>query len=769
MGKINPKKIFITTAVISLLVLLQGCMKDLFNEELVRGTYADGFPVKDIDPAMDWKMTRALTSYIRVYEDEGVTYTIQVYDNNPLDENVTAHLLTQGVATSENAFTTSFDCPIHLNELYVCRQDEAGRSVVQLAEVTNGMLDVTFGEAPFTRSLTTRAEGYQVPTYTPARSAAEVKSLAASATVIKSNTRMKRGKVYKIPQGDTFRNDFSGEGATVIVEGTWVPGGNIAAIQSGVELIVTSTGKIYLPDSDSKGNRSLQLVGNSFLTIYPGGYVGGKNNTQAGYIYLPNGSDGKMNYNAGTLNINYLEMNGEKGRFCNYGTAHIDQLILTNEGASFINQGQAVIGSTPHVNSTIENGCYLQVTGRLLGHLRMGDNCAATIRTYGQDGNANKEFRLGSNSMITITEEAYFSYGCHVTGPDNGHALFQIGTLKNLNGFSHQGGLVYYEVEREMVDNSWEKSTFLRYLLNSKGTLSRWGESPVVIPSGECTGKGNTPNESGKPTPSDPISYTYVFEDNFPLVGDYDFNDVVIDVVPRYLREERKRNFIQRIQLDITLTAAGASKTIGLGLRLVGIQKSDILSVKAGTGATRFHDSMNNSGSLFTFNRSTLMEDDDPSVVIPIAGSIHQALGLSGNMLVNTGTGATATPVTYSVFIELADKENTSPLFTKDNLDFFICYKYKNLGKRMEVHLYEFWKYGATAAGTVQKANLDVAGNNTWAVCVPYGFRYPKESINISRSEAPDESAYPDFLKWARDRSTCQDWYLRPNEQNVMR
>ena len=47
----------------------------------------------------------------------------------------------------------------------------------------------------------------------------------------------------------------------------------------------------------------------------------------------------------------------------------------------------------------------------------------------------------------------------------------------------------------------------------------------------------------------------------------------------------------------------------------------------------------------------------------------------------------------------------------------------------MEVHLYEFWGYGATAAGTIQQENLDLAGNNTWAICVPYGFRYPKETM----------------------------------------
>ena len=44
------------------------------------------------------------------------------------------------------------------------------------------------------------------------------------------------------------------------------------------------------------------------------------------------------------------------------------------------------------------------------------------------------------------------------------------------------------------------------------------GRIPVVIPEGDCTGEGNNPGE-GSETPSGPIPYTYVFEDNFPLGG----------------------------------------------------------------------------------------------------------------------------------------------------------------------------------------------------------------------------------------------------------
>ena len=136
--------------------------------------------------------------------------------------------------------------------------------------------------------------------------------------------------------------------------------------------------------------------------------------------------------------------------------------------------------------------------------------------------------------------------------------------------------------------------------------------------------------------------------------------------------------------------------------------------------------------------------------------------------MVNTGR-ATAPVYTCKVKIEQNNAyQQEDPIITKDNLDFFIAYKYKSMEKRVEVHLYEFWKYGATNAGTVQETNLELAGNNTWAICVP-NFRYPNESINISNQKDNNDCAYPKFLDWARNRNVSQDWYKYPNEGKVYR
>ena len=50
-------KYFLPLVILVISMLLQGCKDDVFNPEKVKAAYQDKFPVKNIDPAMDWKMT----------------------------------------------------------------------------------------------------------------------------------------------------------------------------------------------------------------------------------------------------------------------------------------------------------------------------------------------------------------------------------------------------------------------------------------------------------------------------------------------------------------------------------------------------------------------------------------------------------------------------------------------------------------------------------------------------------------------------------------
>ena len=786
MGENIQYKRFLPLVILAMSILLQGCKDDVFNPEKVKAAYQDRFPVKNIDPAMDWKMTQQVRVNVSVSEDTGIDYTIRIYDKNPLISRSSAKLLAEGTANNTTVFTTVMDCPSVLTSAFVCRTDAHSRNIVKYVSIQNGQLHAAFGSSPTTtRAAWTRS--VSIETYSPEKSEAEITAMLSSAEEIRPNTDFQNGKAYKISKDNIYRNKISKDGmgsdnpAIIIIEGSWEPNGNNMTVERGFEFYVIDGGEIVIPDE-----HTFTLVQSSRFIVYAGGTIKGND------IELTNASGGSYNYNAGTMEIDDFHVS-QGGAFYNCGTVRVDEMNF-DSGCKFINQGKAYIGKTDS-NITIDNGCYLYAE-EFVGTLNMGDTSSAEIEDFGDhSNNYNTQITMGDNSMITVLDEAELSQA-QFMGPNNEYALVKINKIEDIGNFSSQGNIHYEvkEIDDDITEDIWWEAKFLDAIKNTEGTISKWGESPITIPAGDCTGEGNTPDESGSETPTDPVSYTYVFEDNFPLVGDYDFNDVVLDVETYYHRE-KKTNHIKRIQLDVTLAAAGASKPLGVGLRITGINKSDIREVKTGGDDSRFQESFNSSYNKFRYNNVTYMEDSDPSVVIPIAGEVHNVFGVEpGEMvntgigvtakeytyeviiervepgeMVNTGIGVTAKEYTYEVIIELTDQTRTEPLFSKDNLDFFICYQYKSMEQRMEVHLYEFWGYGATAAGTIQQENLDLAGNNTWAICVPYGFRYPKETINVSRTDIPEASAYPEFIYWAQDRTQYTEWYEHPVEENVYR
>lgn len=792
-------KRYCTNLFIPIVLLLAGitiysCKDDVFDKEIVQKVYRDGFPVKDIDPNLDWNMTSEIMVNIIEYKDpaadtdEKSNYSIQIFDADPLVENSGAHLLAEGIANINLPFNTIIDCPKALTELYVCRIDAHKRATVKLVPIKNGEIQTSFGIPPTTsrtRSASTRADNSSITVWELDRTPVSIAALLPEAIELNKDIVIEENKVYKISKGTTYYDQITNYGiqnkpATIIIDGTWIPQKENSQLEKGIDLIVTENGKIKL-----KEDRKLTFIGSSrFIVFHGGSIVGiddkGHESDDEGIIYLSNASDRRYNYNAGTIKIDELRADETGAVFYNAdgGELYIDDLKISNQGSRLINHGLAVIDETT-VNSTIENGCRLIVTDKLNGNLIMGDNCSALVKEYGKDGNSGKEIKLGNNSLLEIQEDAKFSYGTTFEGPYNGYALVKIGELKSINGFKHSGGYIYYEIKKEDIDDDWEKKTFLGQLMNSDGVLAKWGESPIVLPEGGCLGSGNTPNP-GTEIQKDPMNYTYAFEDYFPLVGDYDFNDVVLDVAMYYKRDgddSNPKNKVKSVNIDVTLVATGATKELGAGLRIIGIHPADISEIKCkGNADERFYQTFAGSFFMSGYGTTERWFDDEQGIIIPIFGNAHKAfqgLNITARPMINTQYAGgnsinNLKQYTYEIEIVLKDQSQSTPKISKKNLDFFIGYRYKSMKERMEVHLYEFWNQGPTKGGTIQRENLDLAGNNTWAICVP-NFRYPKENINISISTDPSKGAYPGFLNWVKGDKDYDNWYLFPNEENVCR
>ena len=68
---------------------------------------------------------------------------------------------------------------------------------------------------------------------------------------------------------------------------------------------------------------------------------------------------------------------------------------------------------------------------------------------------------------------------------------------------------------------------------------------------------------------------TYCYEDNFPVPGDYDFNDVVLGLK---MEKKPRRNGASRdtLVLKVEVKAVGATEPIGAALRLKNIKEEHL-------------------------------------------------------------------------------------------------------------------------------------------------------------------------------------------------
>lgn len=483
-------------------------------------------------------------------------------------------------------------------------------------------------------------------------------------------------------------------------------------------------------------------------------------------ISFSDNSDGFLNYNAGMIKLDGLTLSGSsEGTFYNCGEMNIkDDLIGSNAKLTLINRGEL------DVEGNLNFGSIARLLSACSTEIKLKLECKDLI--IGKNSKVKcGEFTTGGADNLTITMEPASMLECEgqatlnriITGPNatEDNALVKIKNIKENqdygNNHSKANGNIYFALKEHRAVGQWDNggySGFIHMLERSdmSGYLCNDKTAPFIMDEDECSGNGYVPDEEGDEIVIDPINYSYAFEDNYPLAGDYDFNDIVLNVITRYIKEN-KTNAIKEIQYDVILKAVGATKKLGAGLRLVNIPKSVIEQISF-AGSTTMRETLVNS----MFETGTT-ENNANEVIIPLFGDAHQVYDFNGieRPLLNTGQQQTSHIDTLKVIIIPNDKKQTTPIITKDNLDFFIAYPIGNQGKRTEVHLYEFRRYGATANGNVHEENLEVAGNRTWGICVP-NFKYPTESTKITE-------AYPNFEAWAQNHTSNLDWYNHPTDK----
>ena len=752
--------------------------KNLFNADQLKQIYEETFPVKNIDSDGDWTMSRSVTAHVSINGDQGVDYKIQIFDADPLSPESTAKLLAEGTVTQSMTLDVVMDCATSLDKVFVARIDEHKRYLVQPTAIENGTVTAHFGDKGTPTRSISRAVTNSIPVMEAPYTADFISAKKAISTVIQANWDLsaKSGwggsygqfpvfteseRWFKIQEG-TFKAGFSATGnrdGEISAVKVIVPQGSTWVIENSnqfsdiTEIIVENGGKIEIAK-----NGSLILTRASYITVMQGGSIVGDRGIQ-----ITNSSAGRTNYNAGTIDCDFLKIDGSGNGvdFVNYGTLKLNSYNASTNGTTLINHGTIEVENIDGNNNTnIKNGCYLKAGKLQFGTLVMGNTSEAICKELTGNGNDNN-IVMEAQSILTCTGKANLFRT--VTGPTQGTALLRIHEIDNTSGLAQSASKVSNNIICEITDQTYKGEAHYNWSpfawLVNKGlqqgaTYCNPGKAEFILPAdGDCVKEGYNSDEKPDDVEIRYAVYSYAFEDNYPKAGDYDFNDIVLNVTL-----PAAGNDVKELKYKIDLRAVGAVKQLGAGLRIRGIDKNNVEEISFGAGAAQRTGSLNS--GIF---ENASYEANGNELVIPLFGDAHYVYGYTGAQRPMLNTGNASTPLTdiYTLEVNVKLKNEISVPSVTDGLDFFIAYQ--GIGqKRTEIHLTHF--NSATANG--QLADNEVlevikAVNNTWALCVPDKFAYPTETTVIT-------NAYSKFADWAHDQSSTTDWYKTVSSDKVI-
>ena len=237
---------------------------------------------------------------------------------------------------------------------------------------------------------------------------------------------------------------------------------------------------------------------------------------------------------------------------------------------------------------------------------------------------------------------------------------------------------------------------------------------------------------------------TLAYEDNWPSLGDYDFNDLVIR--ERFRTVYDANGLVSGFILDGFIAARGASKSNGFALRLVDIEGAQIESATLNINGNSYQKTVENNQT-------------DAVVSLWSNSQTYTQTGETGKCsLFNTNKQcAQFDPVPFSFDVKFT---NSQLSLNHSALDFFI---YRTADRTLEIHMPEYaptdWfntaRFGQNqdTSDPSQQRYFKSVNNLPWAIKITDDWHYPREYIDVLW-------AYPDYEQWVESSgSQSADWY----------
>lgn len=788
----KPKSLLtflIATAMIGSFSACVDSEKDLRDASFqMSNPMGEGFAAPD---DFDWNMITSVKATVNVNDTKGgqYFYGVELYDANPII-SPDAHLLDKGAAKKGEPYESEIVIEKTNKTIFVKEIAPNGLFTVKAVDIINGVANCDFT----TPSSPIRAS----------RSLAMTRSVAVPDGPDEEDTSLFPDKC---PEGlEVFKGYgfTAGESYKVTSSTTSINLGGTTNISLYVTENITLTSELYLtpgsklyilpnitvemPQSKSNGQQgciisigrkaSLIIKGDiqvgSDYKVYNLGTFKANNLEYINNSLFYNGSEGKVIIeddtkgensdctliNAGTLETEDFKVEGNSHAI-NYGTVIVkDDTEVNCTNGSWINEGTWITHdmSLSAWNANGFNACKLIVNDELkIKDATLINDGGAFIQCKELEMN-NATVNLGAKSLFKVTEEAEYGYhrnqdvGFRGTGTDE-KALLIIKKAKASEDTKDKANIIHYSGKLQIICSEHPDAKIndsnIRWTMSEDVEWTEEGKNTISIPVSECNEGYNQGTETKPESDPFPIivednkKYSYLFEDQWPLYGDYDMNDLVITIKNRKI-SKNNRGKVKEFELELELEAVGAMKNIGAAIMFDDVLASSI------TKPVEIEEK----NLLTNFNLTNMnIEKDQVNAVIPLFSDAHMALGRNIHQPINTISGnENNTKNTKEISFTIKFDTPLDPeAFNINKLNVFIIVDGNKANNRREIHiagyrptqLAETSSFGGNNDGSSVSAERYYVSkeNLAWGIMVPTNFKWPLEYTNI-------KDAYSGFEEW---------------------
>ena len=781
--KTTINKLFFASSMILSMACITACVDD--NKDLYDPSYQTPNPMEDISaPAgFDWSSTNSIKFSVEVDDefDGQYYYTVEILDKNPLEATAEDpyNTLAKGVAKKGEAYQTEVVSSKDIKYLYVRQTDPRGRDQIKQVEISESTSHVqcsfTGTSAIKTRALVaTRGNngGIDIP-----KRAEQSYDTNGAIPVTSSSQVLEGGKAYIVTgkfQGKFKDTSLSNSNrATVYIQGNWEPaqaitqnyldiivlkGGTIEGtdlkLQNASNLTIQSGAKIKIAKLEGNTQSTIcnfgeievdNLLLNSFDLLYNGNKVDVKHNIDA--------SKGGSIHNFGELDVEKEIKLNTSSIVYNAAGSELEAEKYTAAGSKNVNFGEMEFDTydSGEAGGSLYNNCMLFVEHMKAGGIIYLDHGVIAEekeddknKDYFEEADDiyfydNAKLTLANGSMIKA-EKITINSGFSAIGEGDEASLLKVTDKLQIDNWSNKfSGKLY-------ISGKISCSHKDMYQAGSEVIFS---SKPDIIITG-CNGKTELPDPAPEPSdPNFPIivddnhNYTYLFEDQWPLYGDYDMNDIVLEIKHRKTSID-KWNKITELDLTIELTAVGAQKAIAAAIMFDEIPASAI--TQPVTYANNYRPI---SFDLTDKNK----EKGQDYAVVPLFDNAHALMERPAGSFVNTVSGSDNNQKDSKIInFTLRFDPASAPSSDAVNINKLNLFIITDRGsKRKEIHVagYQPTKLANTElfggnndASSVNGKKYYISKDNlAWGIIVPTQFKWPLEYTKI-------QNAYKQFAGW---------------------